>query len=105
LANKACRPAARPPRKSLQIGRPAAKKKPAGLAGKACRPGPHLKAAAKGGPAWPLRNTASAAPSGTFNLKRKTTPPGPSHNQKRLRANTQGEATAQIYSTSVDDVN
>jgi len=40
-----------------------------------------------------------------FNLKRKTTPPGPSHNQKRLRANTQGEATAQTYSTSVDDVN
>jgi len=34
-----------------------------------------------------------------------TTPPGPSHNQKRLRANTQGEATAQTYSTSVDDVN
>jgi len=33
----------------LQIGRPAAKKKPAGPAGKACRPGPHLKAAAKGG--------------------------------------------------------
>jgi len=50
-------------------------------------------------------NGVSAAPSGTFNLKRKTTPPGPSHNQKRLRANTQGEATAQTYSTSVDDVN
>jgi len=25
--------------------------------GKACRPGTHSKAAAKGGPAWPLRNT------------------------------------------------
>jgi len=50
-------------------------------------------------------NGVSAAPSGTFNLKRKTTPPGPSHIQKRLRANTQGEATAQTYSTSVDDVN
>ena len=50
-------------------------------------------------------NGVSAAPSGTFNLKRKTTPPGPSHNQQRLRANTQGEATAQTYSTSVDDVN
>jgi len=50
-------------------------------------------------------NGVSAAPSCTFNLKRKTTPPGPSHNQKRLRANTQGEATAQTYSTSVDDVN
>jgi len=50
-------------------------------------------------------NGVSAAPSGAFNLKRKTTPPGPSHNQKRLRANTQGEATAQTYSTSVDDVN
>jgi len=35
--------AARTPSKSLQ-GRP-----------KACRPGPHLKAAAKGGPAWPGR--------------------------------------------------
>jgi len=50
-------------------------------------------------------NGVSAAPSGTFNLKRKTTPPGPSHNQQRLRANTQGEATAQTYCTSVDDVN
>jgi len=50
-------------------------------------------------------NGVSAAPSSTFNLKRKTTPPGPSHNQQRLRANTQGEATAQTYSTSVDDVN
>jgi len=50
-------------------------------------------------------NGVSAAPSGTFNLKRKTTPPGPSHNQQRLRANTQGEATAQTYSTTVDDVN
>ena len=50
-------------------------------------------------------NGVSAAPSGTFNLERKTTPPGPSHNQKRLRANTQGEVTAQTYSTSVDDVN
>ena len=50
-------------------------------------------------------NGVSAAPSGTLNLKRKTTPPGPSHNQKRLRANTQGEATAKTYSTSVDDVN
>jgi len=49
-------------------------------------------------------NGVSAAPSGTFNLKRKTTPPGPSHNQQRLRANTQGEATAQTCSTSVDDV-
>jgi len=29
----------------------------AGRQEKACRPGPHLKAAAKGGPAWPLRNT------------------------------------------------
>jgi len=50
-------------------------------------------------------NGVSAAPSGTFNLKRNTTPLGPSHNQQRLRANTQGEATAQTYSTSVDDVN
>ena len=50
-------------------------------------------------------NDVSAVPSGTFNLKRKTTPPGPSHNQKQLRVNTQGEATAQTYSTSVDDVN
>jgi hypothetical protein len=50
-------------------------------------------------------NGVSAAPSGAFNLKRKTTPPGPSHNKKRLRANTQGEATAQTYSTSVNDVN
>ena len=50
-------------------------------------------------------NGVSAAPSGTLNLKRKKTPPGPSHNQKQLRVNTQGEATAQIYSTSVDDVN
>ena len=50
-------------------------------------------------------NGVSAAPSGTFNLKRKTTPPGPSHNQQRLRANTQGEAAAQTYYTSVDDVN
>jgi len=49
-------------------------------------------------------NGVSAAPSGTFNLKRKTTPPGPSHNQQRLRTNTPGEATAQTYSTSVDDV-
>jgi hypothetical protein len=47
-------------------------------------------------------NGVSAAPSGTFNLERKTTPPGPSHNQQRLRANTQGEATAQTFSTSVD---
>jgi len=50
---KACRSVARPPRKSLQIGRPAAKRKPAdrppGRQEKACRPGPHLKAAAKGG--------------------------------------------------------
>ena len=52
-----------------------------------------------------INNGVSAAPSGTFNLKRNTTPPGPGHNQKRLRANTQGEATAQTYSTSVDDVN
>jgi hypothetical protein len=44
-------------------------------------------------------------PSGTFNLKRKTTPPGPRHKQKRLRAYTQGDATAQTYSTCVDDVN
>jgi hypothetical protein len=50
-------------------------------------------------------NGVSAAPSGTFNLKRKTTPPGPSNNQHRLQANTQGEATAQTYCTSVDDVN
>jgi hypothetical protein len=42
--------------------------------------------------------------SGTSNLKRKTTPPGPSHNQQRLQANIQGEATAQTYSTTVDDV-
>jgi hypothetical protein len=50
-------------------------------------------------------NGVSAAPSGTFNIKWKTTPPGPSHNQQRLRANTQGDATAQTYPTSVDDVN
>jgi hypothetical protein len=42
-----------------------------------------------------------AAPSGTFNLIRKTIP-RPSHH-KRLQANTQGEATVQTYSTSVDD--
>jgi hypothetical protein len=46
-----------------------------------------------------------SAPYGSFNLKRKTTPPGRCHNQKRLRANTQREATAQIYSTSVHDIN
>jgi hypothetical protein len=39
---KACRSDARPPRKNLQA-RP---EKPVGPAGKACRPGPHLKAAA-----------------------------------------------------------
>jgi len=50
-------------------------------------------------------NGVSAAPSGTFNLKRKTTPPRPGRNQKRLRVNTQGEATAQTSFTSVDDVN
>jgi hypothetical protein len=33
------------------------------------------------------------------------TPPGRSHNQKRLRANTQREATAQRYSTSFHDIN
>jgi hypothetical protein len=49
-------------------------------------------------------NGDSAAPSGTFNLKPNTTP-RLSHNHKRLRANTQGEAIAQTYSTSVDDVN
>jgi len=54
----ACRSAARPPRKSLPIGRPAAKKKPAGPAGKAC---PHVKAAAKGGPAWPMQSRAGLA--------------------------------------------
>ena len=47
-------------------------------------------------------NGVSAVPSGIFNLKLKTTPPGPRHNQQRLRANTKGEATAQTYSTSVD---
>jgi hypothetical protein len=31
--------------------------RPPGRQEKACKPGPHLKAAAKGGPAWPLRNT------------------------------------------------
>jgi hypothetical protein len=60
-ARKASRPprkAARPPRKGLQVGRPAAKKslqaglpaatkKPAGPAGKPCRPGAHLNAATK----------------------------------------------------------
>jgi len=46
-----------------------------------------------------------SAPYGSFNLKRKTIPPGRSHNQKRLRANTQREATAQTYSTSVHDIN
>jgi hypothetical protein len=50
-------------------------------------------------------NGFSAAPSGTFNLKQKTTSPRPSHNQKRLRANTQGEATAQTCCISFDDVN
>jgi len=50
-------------------------------------------------------NGVSTALSSAFNLKRKTTPPGPSHNQQRLRANTQGGTTAQTYSTSVDDVN
>jgi hypothetical protein len=34
-----------PPRKAARPG------------GKACRPGPHLKVAAKAGQAWPLRNT------------------------------------------------
>jgi len=42
---------------------------------------------------------------GSFNLKRKTTPPGRSHNQKRLRENTQREATGHTYSTSVHDIN
>jgi len=46
-----------------------------------------------------------SAPYGSFNLKGKTTPPGRSHNQKRLGANTQREATAQRYSTSFDDIN
>ena len=37
-----------------------------------------------------------SAPYGSFNLKRKTTPPGRSHNQKRLRANTQREVLRSI---------
>jgi len=81
LANKAFRPAAhpgpadwppscqeqagrwaaRPPRKIVQIGRPAAMKMPAGPAGEACRPGPHLKAAAKGSMAWPMQSRAGLA--------------------------------------------
>ena len=74
-----------------------------------CTPAPHLREWTSPFTECTLgectNNGVSAAPSGTFNLKRKTTPPGPSHNQKRLRPNTQGEATAQTYSTSVDDVN
>jgi len=62
LANKPYRPAAWLPRKSLQISQPVTKKKSAGwLSGhqeEAYRPGLHLTAAAKGGPAWLLRNTA-----------------------------------------------
>jgi len=50
-------------------------------------------------------NGVFTSPSSTFNLKWKTTPPGPNHNQQRLEANTQGEATAQTYSTSVGDGN
>jgi hypothetical protein len=46
-----------------------------------------------------------SAPYGTFNLKRQTIPPGRSHNQKHLRANTQREATVQTSSTSVHDIN
>jgi len=46
-----------------------------------------------------------SAPYGSFNLKRKTTLHGRSHNQKRLLANTQRESTAQTYSTSVHDIN
>ena len=49
-------------------------------------------------------NGVLAAPSATFNLKRKTTA-RPSHNSKRLQANTPGEATAQSYSTCIDNVN
>jgi hypothetical protein len=45
-----------------------------------------------------------SAPYGSFNFKRKTTPPGRSHNKKRLQANSQREATTQTYSTSVDDI-
>jgi len=49
-------------------------------------------------------NGVSAAPSGTFNLKWKTIPrPSVNDNHKRLRANTQGVAMVQTYSTSVDD--
>jgi hypothetical protein len=49
-------------------------------------------------------NGVSAAPSGTFNLERKTIPrPSLNDNHKQLRPNTQGEATVQTYSTSVDD--
>jgi len=52
------------------------------------------------------KNGVSAAASGTFNLKQTTIPrPSPSlnDNHKRLRAHTQGKATVQTYSTSVDD--
>jgi hypothetical protein len=35
--------------------------KPAGRQDKACRPGPHLKAAAKGGPARPIQSRAGLA--------------------------------------------
>jgi hypothetical protein len=47
----------------------------------------------------------SAAPSGTFKLKRNTrsAPPEPSHNQKRQRADTQGNACTRTDPTSVDD--
>jgi hypothetical protein len=44
----------------------------------------------------------TAVPSGTFNLKRNPSIPGPRQNHKRLRANTQGEDWAQINSTSTD---
>jgi len=42
--------------------------RPPGRQEKACRPGPHLKAAAKAGPARPLRNTAYACSLGIWEL-------------------------------------
>ena len=52
------------------------------------------------------KNTGpSAAPSGTFNLERNTrsTRTEPSHNQKRRRANTHGDACVDVDPTSAED--
>jgi hypothetical protein len=45
----------------------------------------------------------SAAPSGTFKLKRNTRPAPPEPNQKRQRADTQGNTCTRTDPTSVDD--